>query len=47
MEPLSDTAEIDEDEVDEARWVSTYEASLLLTYGRDRRLLEAFSSVAV
>ncbi len=47
MEPESDTAEIDEDEVDEARWVSTYEASLLLTYGRDRRLLEAFSSVSV
>ncbi len=47
MEPESDTAEIDEDEVDEARWVSTYEASLLLTYERDRRLLEAFASVAV
>ncbi len=46
MEPESDTTEIDEDEVDEARWVSTYEASLLLTYDRDRRLLEAFASVA-
>jgi 8-oxo-dGTP diphosphatase len=48
MEPLAaETSEIDEDEVDEARWVSTYEASLLLTYGRDRRLLDAFAAVSV
>ena len=46
MEPLGETSEIDGDEVDEARWVSTYEASLLLTYERDRRLLDSFAAVA-
>jgi 8-oxo-dGTP pyrophosphatase MutT (NUDIX family) len=46
MQPLDGRFEIDEDEVDEARWVSTYEASHLLTYDRDRRLLDAFASVA-
>ncbi len=47
MQPLDGNFEIDEDEVDEARWVSTYEASHLLTYERDRRLLEAFATTAV
>ncbi len=47
MEPIGETSEIDEDEVDEARWVSTYEAAMLLTYDRDRRLLDAFAAVAV
>jgi 8-oxo-dGTP diphosphatase len=45
MEPVGETSEIDGDEVDEARWVSTYEASVLLTYERDRRLLDAFAAV--
>jgi 8-oxo-dGTP diphosphatase len=47
MEPISESAEIDEDEIDDVRWVSTYEAAHLLTYGRDRRLLDAFAAVSV
>jgi 8-oxo-dGTP diphosphatase len=41
MEPAADDGFTPNDEIDEVRWVSPVEASELLSYDRDRVLLEA------
>jgi 8-oxo-dGTP diphosphatase len=41
MHPVTVTSRVADDEVDEVRWVPTREAARLLTYKRDRKLLES------